>query len=557
MGTDKKSENNHWKIVIAEDSPTQAQQLKYTLETHGYRVTVAGNGKEALEMVRNEKPDAVITDIIMPEMNGYELCRQIKIDKKLRNIPVVLLTALSDPADVIKGLECGADNFITKPYEERSLLSRIEYLRLNRQLHESESLQMGVEVMFGGQKYAITSDRLQILNLLISTYESAVNKNRELEQVQGELRRLNEQLEQRVAARTAELAQANEKLKLEVLERKKSEEHVRNLNEVLKALRGINQLITLEKDSKRLIQQSCNLMVQTRGFLCAWILLFDEQKQFVAATIAGGKETQFFYNQLKQNNYPPCIDLILAHEDSLAVCGDIIGEKIKCLHRNAISEGRGLVSRLEYEGRVYGVVSVYVPSYYAIDPEEQSLFRELAGDIAFALHNIEKEEERRQAEEALRQSEENYKELAESISDVFFALDGELKLTYWNKASEEITGIAARDAIGKHLNEIFPKSKRAEDIYLKVITTKKPRRFVQEYRLRDEDFILEIRVPLTKRNIGFRRGHHPAEEDGAPAYGYRQAGFHRRAGIWHRPRTQQPADRRYRFCRPPSGEGYS
>ena len=497
-------ENRGWRIVIAEDSPTQAEQLRYVLETNDYQVSVANNGKEALKLVQTEKPDTVITDIIMPEMDGYELCRQIKEDSSLKSIPVVLLTALSDTADVIKGLECGADNFITKPYSEKVLLSRIEYLRLNRQMHESESLQTGVKVMFSGQKYAITSDKLQILNLLISTYESAVNKNRELEQVQGELRRLNEELEQRVAARTAELAKANERLTLEVIERKRSEEHVRNLNEVLKALRGINQLITMEKDPERLIQKSCSLMTQKRGFLCAWILLFDRDRNYIIATISGGKEVQSFYDQLKQNDYPACIERILAQEDTLSICSDISSGEVGCLPRQVLSEGRGLISRLEYEGNVYGVLSVYVPSYYSIDPEEQSLFRELAGDIAFALYNIEKEVEHRQAEEALRQSEENYKELAESISDIFFALDNKLRFTYWNKASEKVTGITARKAIGMRLDEIFPKTEdkhKAKAAYKNVIKTGKPQRFVQEYRLQDEDYIFEIKVYPSQNGV--------------------------------------------------------
>src|SRR5688572_25084945 len=114
-------------ILIAEDSPTQAAQLQHILESHDYRVLVAGNGRQALAMLREResKPALVISDITMPEMDGYKLCREIKADERLKEIPVMLLTSLSDPHDIILGLECGADNFLTKPYDEKMLLSRI------------------------------------------------------------------------------------------------------------------------------------------------------------------------------------------------------------------------------------------------------------------------------------------------------------------------------------------------------------------------------------------------------------------------------------------------
>jgi len=247
MSAKKKSGNDEWNIVIVEDSPTQAEQLKYILETHGYQVAAATNGKEALALVRSDKPNLVISDIVMPEMDGYELCKQIKADEKLKSIPVILLTALSDPIDVIKGLECGADNFLTKPYDERVIIPRIEYLRLNWRLPESEQVQMGVEMTFNRQKYFVTSDRLQILNLLLSTYEAAVFKNKELEQAHTELARLNEQLEQRVRERTAGLAKANEELK-------QADERIRHLNLVLRAIRNVNQLITKERDHEKLLK---------------------------------------------------------------------------------------------------------------------------------------------------------------------------------------------------------------------------------------------------------------------------------------------------------------
>ena len=181
-------------ILIVEDSPKQAEQLKYLLERHGYAVTVAANGKEALAAGRRRKPTIAISNIIMPDMDGYQLCRQIKADENLKDIPVILLTSLSNPTDVIKGLESGADNFIMKPYNEEYLLSRINYIIANRELRKSEKLEIGIEILFAGQKYFINSERRQILDLLLSTYEETVRINEGLSAKQKELARANEVL---------------------------------------------------------------------------------------------------------------------------------------------------------------------------------------------------------------------------------------------------------------------------------------------------------------------------------------------------------------------------
>ena len=124
--------NNSLDILIAEDSRTQLEQLQHLLEENGYQVTVAANGKEALAAAKRRKPTLVISDIMMPEMNGYELCKAIKSNAELEDIPVILVTTLSDVLDIMKGLECGADNFIRKPYEEKYLLARVDYLLMNQ-----------------------------------------------------------------------------------------------------------------------------------------------------------------------------------------------------------------------------------------------------------------------------------------------------------------------------------------------------------------------------------------------------------------------------------------
>ncbi len=175
------------RLLIVEDNRTQAAYLRGILERAGYEVESASNGREAIDVLSASRPDAVITDIVMPEMDGFELCRLIKSSKHLEGLSVILVTALSDPEDVLGGLECGADNLITKPYESEYLLSRIAYSLENRDVREDDSRGV-VEVTYAGKKHRIKAGRIQILNLLLSTYQTAVQKNADLERTNSELR---------------------------------------------------------------------------------------------------------------------------------------------------------------------------------------------------------------------------------------------------------------------------------------------------------------------------------------------------------------------------------
>jgi DNA-binding response OmpR family regulator len=208
-------------VLLAEDNLAQARRLQYILESHGYRVVAAVNGRAALECARRERPALIISDILLPEMNGYDLCRQVKQDAQLGDVPVVLVTTLSDPHEVIRGLECGADNFILKPYETDQLLRRIQFVLANDHLRRAVTgpQPAGLEIVFRGQKQTITADRLQILNLLFSTYEAAMERNHELTSIRDELRRANQevqqltqQLEERVRARILEVERSHQQL---------------------------------------------------------------------------------------------------------------------------------------------------------------------------------------------------------------------------------------------------------------------------------------------------------------------------------------------------------
>jgi PAS domain S-box-containing protein len=226
------SYENRIEVLVVEDSQTQAEKIRYLLEKQNYDVKVAGDGKQAYEILNNAvnyKPSLVITDIIMPEMDGYELCKIIKSVGRTKDIPVLLLTSLSDSKEVIEGLACGADGFITKPYDNEFLISCVNNAISNNISPEIKDIKSGLEISFDGTNRVLSTTPQKIVEILLSIYQSTIHKNNELIQTRDELRMLNANLESLVEKRTSALSSEIETSKLIAEKLRESEEKWRML----------------------------------------------------------------------------------------------------------------------------------------------------------------------------------------------------------------------------------------------------------------------------------------------------------------------------------------
>ncbi len=197
-------------VLIVEDSPTQALLLKNALEGQQLTVRVAIDGIDALEQLRSHPPKVIISDIAMPRMNGFDLCNQVRADPDLANIPVILLTGLTDPMDVIKSIACGADSFLTKPCELNFLLSTVRDVVANKQTREEHAPGQRLAFFFNGKHHVLHIDQVQITNLLLSTYLNAIQKNNELEQSYHKLNEVYEEIKKKNDALNALNDQKNQ-----------------------------------------------------------------------------------------------------------------------------------------------------------------------------------------------------------------------------------------------------------------------------------------------------------------------------------------------------------
>ncbi|MDF1619955.1 phosphate regulon transcriptional regulator PhoB [Pseudothioclava nitratireducens] len=130
-------------VLVVEDESAQREVLQYNLEAEGFRVAMAVNGDEALLMVKEEKPDLIVLDWMLPNVSGIEICRRVKANPETRNIPIIMLSARSEETDRVRGLETGADDYVVKPYSVVELMAR-----LRTQLRRTRPAAMGERLVY-------------------------------------------------------------------------------------------------------------------------------------------------------------------------------------------------------------------------------------------------------------------------------------------------------------------------------------------------------------------------------------------------------------------------
>ncbi len=164
-------------ILVVEDEDDIRELLQYNLLKEGYRVTGHASGEEALKAVRVSLPDLVLLDLMLPGLDGLEVCRSLKQDPHTRNLPIVMLTAKGEEADIVAGLELGADDYVTKPFSLRVLLARVRaVLRRRSALPPSATAPLTVheivihpgrhEVLVQGGQVDLTATEFRLLHLL-------------------------------------------------------------------------------------------------------------------------------------------------------------------------------------------------------------------------------------------------------------------------------------------------------------------------------------------------------------------------------------------------------
>ncbi len=183
-------------ILVVEDESDIVELLKFNLEREGYRVESALTGELGLTMARKLLPDLILLDIMLPERGGMDVCRELKADKYTRAIPVIMMTARSEEADIVSGLEVGADDYITKPFSPRVLVARVRAALRRQEVNAEEgdafikagdiTIDAGRhEVKAAGIRIDLTPTEFQLLTVLARRPGWVFSRNQLMDEVRG------------------------------------------------------------------------------------------------------------------------------------------------------------------------------------------------------------------------------------------------------------------------------------------------------------------------------------------------------------------------------------
>jgi two-component system alkaline phosphatase synthesis response regulator PhoP len=183
------------KILIVDDELSIRELIKFNLEKAGFSVLESGDGAEALQLVKTHKPELLVLDLMLPGLDGIEVCRNLKSHRDTSGIPIIMLTAKNDEIDKIIGLEMGADDYLTKPFSPRELVARVKAVLRRSQMTTTQEGELVIgklrmnfsryEVFLGSEKLELTPKEYELLKLFVTNTGRVFNREKLLEKVWG------------------------------------------------------------------------------------------------------------------------------------------------------------------------------------------------------------------------------------------------------------------------------------------------------------------------------------------------------------------------------------
>jgi CheY-like chemotaxis protein len=318
------------RVIVVDDLKENRYLLQKLLEGHNYTVETAKDGVEALEIARKKPPDMIITDTLMPKMDGFQLCRELKRDETLKDVPVLFYSATyTDEKSRKLALDIGAVEYIIKPQEPDVFV--------------------------------------KIINEIWDKYN------------EGEIKLTEKPLEEKVYMKMYN-ERLIQKLEKKMLDLEESEKRIKYLYSVLGAIRGVNQLIVKEKNRGILLQKACDTLIKARGYNAAWLGFLKDEKIFaivVGSPLKG--DVSRFCAQVLRGNYPPCIERAFIQKVPFVImerpqdCGG-------CILKNTYPGKESVIIRITHNDKLSGLLILSLAPGISVKDEEEYLLIEVADD---------------------------------------------------------------------------------------------------------------------------------------------------------------------------------
>lgn len=403
-------------ILVVDDQPDNRYMLEALLSAYGFSVLVAANGREALEKAEITVPDLVISDLLMPEMDGYTLLRRWRKDARFLRIPFVVYTATyTTEKDRVLALELGADDFILKPQEPDSFMERIERLIENK-------------------SYRLVHEPAAVDEL--STYKH-----------------YSEVLIEKLEKKTEELSER-------IRDLSESRAHVRRLNRLYACLSATNQTIVHGKSEEELFTALCRIAVESGQFVCSWIGLLNKSSGEILPEAQFGEAAAWFeVTRPFSINHPPRVPAeMVCQTGRRYLSNDLMREPGLRLYHEALTQC-GLKSAASMPlfklGELVGAWTFIARELGYFDEDTMLLLEEMAGDVSFALDTFEGNRARAETLEQLRLSDEanrlSTRALEASANGILISSvkPDYYPIIYANPAFERITGYTEGEALGR------------------------------------------------------------------------------------------------------------